>query len=266
MADLQTRFRRSLGRVTAPDLRPDIERRVPGAEQDHDQGIDGSSSRDASRRLAAAVTAFTVFAAAGIFAWRAFEGPDGATSAGAPPSPPGWLVARARDMAKNNDDPDPTSAWWVLTDEKTAAPAVGLTPDQVSGDPQYLVVLQGDFVALMASRPGGVDAPSGTTLVFTVDPATHQVMDWGVTNVAVDLPGLLPFELTAQIVVVPNVVGSSLDEARARLEAVGLTVGELQVVTGGYVNEAVVEQDPAPDTSVDADTAVDLVTGPSGQG
>jgi hypothetical protein len=145
--------------------------------------------------VAVAVTALAIFAAAGVFAWRAFEGGEVAASAGASPTPPGWLVEEARNMVKNNGGVTPTSARWVLTDAKAAAPSVGLNPDEVDADPRYLVVLEGDFVALMASRPPEADAPRGTTLVFAADPATHQVTDWGVTNEPIDVPGLANFDL-----------------------------------------------------------------------
>jgi Tol biopolymer transport system component len=68
------------------------------------------------------------------------------------------------------------------------------------------------------------------------------------------------------IATVPDVIGLSFDEARAQIEAAGLEVGDVQVVTGGYIKEAVVEQDPPPGSSVDAGAAIDLVTGPSGDG
>jgi Tol biopolymer transport system component len=68
------------------------------------------------------------------------------------------------------------------------------------------------------------------------------------------------------VATVPDVIGLSFDEARVQIEAAGLRVGDVQVVTGGYVKEAVVEQDPPPGSSVDAGAAIDLVTGPSGDG
>ncbi len=192
MTDLETRFHRSLDGLTAPDLRARIDQRSVDSGQ---LRYDGQSRPESWRRVAVAVTAFAIFAAAGVFAWRAFEGDEVAASAGASPTPPGWLVDEARNMVKNNGGVTPTSARWVLTDAKAAAPSVGLNPDEVDADPRYLVVLEGDFVALMASRPPGADAPKGTTLVFAADPATHQVTDWGVTNEPIDVPGLADFDL-----------------------------------------------------------------------
>jgi len=99
-------------------------------------------------------------------------------------------------MAVQNGDPTPTSARWMRTDSRTAAPAVGLSPDQGAGGAEYLVVLEGHFVARLAKVPSGAQASTGTTLAFTLDPKTHEVRDWGVTDRSVDLPGLRPFRLT----------------------------------------------------------------------
>ncbi|MFL5736323.1 MAG: hypothetical protein ACJ76P_03165 [Actinomycetota bacterium] len=98
-------------------------------------------------------------------------------------------------MALQNGDATPTSARWLRTDAKTAAPAVGLSPDQATGGVEFLVVLEGNFVGQLAKVPSGSQAPTGTRLAITLDPKTHQVLDYGVTNRSVELPGLLPFRL-----------------------------------------------------------------------
>lgn len=117
--------------------------------------------------------------------------------------PPGWLVQEAAKIAAVNDDPNPTSAEWVLTSSKLIAPAVGLTPDQVSGR-EYLVVLHGQFTDTGAYTPPGVPAPTGTVVAFTLDPTTHQVQDFGVGNQTVDVPGLQPFTLATTNVPTPS--------------------------------------------------------------
>ncbi len=197
MGDLRRRFQRTPDGLKAPNLGDEIEQRGPDAEQGQGNGPHGPSNRDAWRRLLAAVVAFAVFGGAAYFAWTAFEGGDGSASSEASPAPPRWLIEEARFLSKNNGDAPPTSARWVLTDAKTAAPAVGLNPDEVDAEPQYLVVLEGDFVARMGSHPSGVDAPSGTTLVFAADAVTHAWNDWGITNRAIEVPGLMAFDLTA---------------------------------------------------------------------
>src|SRR3954468_10791090 len=66
---------------------PDVWRIVRGRPAtDPGRRGDVSPNRDLSRRLAAAITAFAVFGAAALFAWRAFDGQEGATSVGTVPS------------------------------------------------------------------------------------------------------------------------------------------------------------------------------------
>ena len=68
---------------------PDVWRIVRGrraADPGRRSDVDLSPNRDLSRRLAAAITAFVVFGAAALFAWRAFDGHEGATSVGTGPS------------------------------------------------------------------------------------------------------------------------------------------------------------------------------------
>jgi hypothetical protein len=67
-------------------------------------------------------------------------------------------------------------------------------------------------------------------------------------------------------VIVPDVIGLSLDDARVAIEASGLVVGHLQVEPGSYTTAVVVEQRPAAGSEVAPGSAVDLVTGPSGSG
>jgi hypothetical protein len=106
------------------------------------------------------------------------------------------LVEEAINMAASNQDPNPTSAEWVLKDTATIAPAVGLTADQGStNDVEYLVVLHGSFTATGAKVPFGQPLPTGSVLAFTLDPKTHGVLDWTVGDRSVEIPGLQPLDL-----------------------------------------------------------------------
>ena len=147
------------------------------------------------QRIVAGLVAVVVFLAAGAFALRAWRSSDAPRIGHASNlTPPAWLVREARDMAAANQDPSPTSARWVLTNAETSAPAFGFIPDP-SREAMYLVVLEGHFTGVAAKTPAGTDPPTGTTLVFALDPATHQVLDWSVTSGAIDVPGLVPFSL-----------------------------------------------------------------------
>ena len=110
--------------------------------------------------------------------------------------PPSWVIQQAQKIATQNEDPNPTSAEWVLTSAKLIASAVGLTPGQATTGREYLVVLYGHFTDRFAYTPPGVPAPTGTVITFTLDLATHQVNDFTIGDQMVDVPGLRPFTLT----------------------------------------------------------------------
>jgi hypothetical protein len=97
------------------------------------------------------------------------------------PSAPTWLQSLAARQASNHGDASPTSAQWVLTTERAAAPLIGLTsataPDNA---PEYVVVMIGHFVDKNAFMPSGASAPRGTCIAFTVDPASHVIRDFGI--------------------------------------------------------------------------------------
>jgi hypothetical protein len=84
MTKLDDRLR-GLDRVDVPDVWR-IVRDRRAADPGRRSAVDLTSNRDLSRRLTAAITAFVVFGAAALFAWRAFDGPEGATSVGTVPS------------------------------------------------------------------------------------------------------------------------------------------------------------------------------------
>jgi hypothetical protein len=115
---------------------------------------------------------------------------------------------------------------------------------------------------------GGIDVlgRAQEVVVGAIPPACQEtgVHYWYVGQIVGVTPAVPA--TPAPSVVVPDVVGLPFEDARARLQSLGLEVGHLQVVTGGYPVAVVVEQDPAPGTSVDGGTAVDLVTGPSPSG
>ena len=179
----------SLARVRTPDVWSDVVTREPGPPPDGPSPVG---------RLAVVALALAVFV--GGFSYLATTFDAARTPAGSNTTPsassaaPEWLVAKAFDMARANGDPHPTSAQWVLTDADTAAPAVGLA----SGDPdvrEFLVVMQGHFVARDPSVPAGQPLPRGSVLTFTAEPRTRQIRDWGVSNVVPDVPGLQPLAL-----------------------------------------------------------------------
>ena len=143
------------------------------------------------RRLSAGIVAAVVFIAAAAFAWNMFTpGPQPAARLDVQPA--GWLLELVRSAPSGSADPTSVSGEWVLTDGRTAAPAVGLQ----DGDPQamrYVLVLQGSFD--IGQRAFGTPPITGSVLVISYDADTHEVTDWGVSDQPVDLPGLQPFLL-----------------------------------------------------------------------
>jgi len=116
--------------------------------------------------------------------------------------PPDWLRQVSANVASENGDSSPTSLQFALTTAQDAAPLVGLsaTDPSVQSDPgrqEYVVVMTGQFEAVNAFGPGA-PPPKGTTVVITVDPVSHTILDFGITPAAVDtasVGGLTPFTL-----------------------------------------------------------------------
>ncbi len=165
-------------------------------------------------------------------------------------SPDGTQIAYSRDgvIAGNS-----AQRIWVVNVDGTGD---HMLLDESGSDPTW----SPDGTQIAYSSNGDiwiVDAQGANPQQVTSSSDDEIFPSWGVGR-AVE-PG-------AEVVTVPDLLGLSMDQARAQLDAVGLTVGEVQVVTGIYVKEAVVEQDPAAGTSVDVGTTVDLVTGPGGAG
>jgi hypothetical protein len=87
-------------------------------------------------------------------------------------------------LARHSGDANPASIWAVSTTRAKALRAA--TPgDMVPGSasqPAYLVVITGKFKLVDAPVPPGARLPTGRYLAVTVNPATFQVMDLGLSN------------------------------------------------------------------------------------
>jgi hypothetical protein len=160
MPDLRGRFQR-LDEIPVPDLRNDIEdreRRAPFVP-------DPASTR---RRLIAGLVAFAVFAAAGIFAWKAFAPGSGdgqvAATSGIYRDPSGWTIHVPRGWhVVPFDVSDPSDGSRLqgvqLSNVELPVPAVGSgLPPQPSS-----LVLPKKGVAVIVARtsgsPGGDEIP-----------------------------------------------------------------------------------------------------------
>jgi hypothetical protein len=112
--------------------------------------------------------------------------PPGA-SAPAPGSPPrlAAIVHTARHLAALNGESNPTGIRYVTT---TRAKANGLFRAVVnSNQAVYVIQMHGHFNGATASHPHGSPTPHGTILTVTIDAATGQITDWGLSSEAAPL-------------------------------------------------------------------------------
>ncbi len=56
--------------------------------------------------------------------------------------------------------------------------------------PTYVLVVEGDFVAVNAPRPAGTPAPDGSVVTMVIDPSIGGVLDFGLRNSIPDLTAL----------------------------------------------------------------------------
>jgi hypothetical protein len=54
----------------------------------------------------------------------------------------------------------------------------------------YFVVLQGEFEDTQAYLPPGAPAPMGMEIDFTIDPTTHRILDFGISDQIPDVAAL----------------------------------------------------------------------------
>ena len=107
-----------------------------------------------------------------------------AVNSGIPASATPALRTAMLRLAQHSGDANPTSIRAVSTTRAKALQAA--TPgDMVPGSasqPAYLVVITGKFKLDNAPVPPGAPLPTGRYLAVTVNPATFQVMDLGLSN------------------------------------------------------------------------------------
>jgi hypothetical protein len=134
------------------------------------------------RRTAVCVAAAGMAAAASL---AAFSFASAATAT--PRIPASAIPALSTAMlqlARQSGDGNPSSISAVST---TRAEALrDATPGDMvpgsAGQPAYLVVITGNFKLDNAPVPRGAHLPTGRYLAVTVNPATFQVMDLGLSN------------------------------------------------------------------------------------
>lgn len=111
---------------------------------------------------------------------------------------PNVIKEKALLIAKNNgNDPLPSSVEYVKTTRKNA---VCLTVDSAAVDsdqPVYLVVMKGSFIGYKAFAPNPGALPKGSTITFTMDANTKEVLDFTLNDFSYELKLLgVPKKLT----------------------------------------------------------------------
>ena len=102
---------------------------------------------------------------------------------------PSFLTTLSKRMASQMGDNHPISGKFVVTTRRAANQLVAGA--HVDSNPAvYLVVMQGQFIDRVASRPAGAKAPTGDRIVFTVTVSTHQILDFGITDMNPDMAKL----------------------------------------------------------------------------
>jgi hypothetical protein len=91
--------------------------------------------------------------------------------------PPDWLSELAASEAGRSGDATPDSAFWGALTASDAAKIVGTGSE--GKEVVYMVVMTGKFTHENYRGPSDAVTPSGATLVFTADPGTQVVQDFG---------------------------------------------------------------------------------------
>ena len=102
---------------------------------------------------------------------------------------PSFLTILSKRMASQMGDNHPISGKFVVTTRRAANQLVA-GPHVDSNSAVYLIVIQGQFIDRVASQPPGVKAPTGDRIVFMVAVTTHQILDFGITNMNPDMAKL----------------------------------------------------------------------------
>lgn len=153
-----------------------------------DQGADVSNGKWwrtlRQRRTAVFALAIGIAVAAVSTALTALPSGASATAGSAvPASAIPALRSHMLRLARLSDDAHPASIRAVVTTRAKAMRAAtpGDTIPGVAHQAAYLVVMKGTF-KVDAPVPRGAHLPTGRYLAVTVDPATFQVMDLGLSN------------------------------------------------------------------------------------
>ncbi len=187
-----------------------------------------------------------------------------------------YLVAEFSNTASDSTEVQPDGECVARVDVEAAGLAASITtPQDWAGSLTAGQTLQlslnlanaqgGSYAAAQlltwTSSDESVVTVDGNGLVSAVGSGSATVS----ASAAADGQALASIDLTVAVqqVDVPNVCGMTVEDARAALEAAGLTIGDATTgdeASDPSMNGVVYDQDPAADTLVDAGTQVTLTT------
>ncbi len=147
---------------------------------------EGPTMKLSKRSLTAILGGAAIVVSGGALAY-AQSTPRAASVATAPPT---YVTAIARMMAARMGDAQPTSAMYVATTRVAAESLVAGATHFHANPNVFFVVLHGQFKDTYARIPPGTAIPTGTEIDFTIDPVTHTVLDFGISNQNPDLSRL----------------------------------------------------------------------------
>lgn len=132
-------------------------------------------------RLSNKYLAVGILGVCGIIASGVAMASSGSNPSSTSSAPPAYIVTLAKTMAARMGDSTPSAVQYVHTSRGAAESLLsGNTVD--TNSPVILVVLHGKFRDPYARMPKGAAAPTGTEINFTVDPVTHAILDFGISN------------------------------------------------------------------------------------
>lgn len=126
-------------------------------------------------------------------------------------------------------------------------------PD-VTGETQSSALKDLQTIGLSTNVVNVVDNNTAKGLVVNTDPVANSAVKKGTTVTVYVSSGA-----STTKVQVPDVIDSSLDQAKKSIESAGLKVGNVTTRDSSKSKNTVLETDPLPTTSVASGTAVDLV-------
>jgi hypothetical protein len=141
--------------------------------------------------VAVAVTGVLAYAGVSGNSESPNEGPGGFTLEAVPSEAVAVALRQTASLlSRENGNVHPATGQVVASTRQAAAALLDPGVDLVVDAPVYVVQVEGKFIGENAKVPPDAALPEGEALYFTFDPASGQVMDWGIEPHAAELSSL----------------------------------------------------------------------------